>query len=481
MCRHLLFLVFFSVIVDSTVDRVRGTEPADLPPDLRTRRTGSDWPGFLGPIGTSVSTEKGILTPWPAGGLRLVWQRTTGLGYGMPSISRGRLFQFERHGDRACLLCLKSETGDLLWRFEYPTQYEDLYGYDNGPRCCPVVDDNRVYIFGAEGMLHCLRVADGKPLWKVDTKETFGVVQNFFGVASVPVIEKDFLLVHVGGSPKGSTDEPFADLKGNGSGLVAFDKRTGQVRYRVTDELASYAGPVLATIAGRRWCFLLARGGLIGLEPGTGRVDFHFPWRSPKLESVNASNPVVVGDRVFLSETYGPGSALLRVQPGSFEVIWSDAGTRRKRMQCHWMTPIHHDGYLYGCSGRHTANAELRCLELASGKVMWSEPDLTRTSLLLVDDHLVCLGEDGILRLLRVNPRKYEEVSRLILRDPARPESDPPLLLRYPCWAAPILAQGLLYVRGRDRLVCLELIPLGKRSRESFSPRGQSRPRYSRM
>ena len=47
---------------------------------------------------------------------------------------------------------------------------EDLYGYDNGPRCYPVVDDDRVYIFGAEGKLHCLNVVDGKVQWKVDTE-----------------------------------------------------------------------------------------------------------------------------------------------------------------------------------------------------------------------------------------------------------------------------------------------------------------------
>jgi outer membrane protein assembly factor BamB len=433
-------------------------EPSGPPPDLRTRKTGSDWPGFLGPLGTSVSPENGILAPWPAKGLHLVWQKQTGVGYGMPSVSRGRLFLFDRRGDKERLLCLKSETGDFLWKYEYPTAYDDAYGYDNGPRCCPVVDDDRVYTYGAEGVLHCLRVLDGKPLWKVDTRKEFHVVPNFFGVGSTPAVEGDLLIVQVGGTRDGD-DVPFTELRGNKSGVVAFDKRTGKVRYRVSDELAGYASPVPATVNGRRWCFVLARGGLIGLEPATGKVHFHFPWRSRKVESVNASNPVVVGDRVFISETYGPGSALLKVKPGGCEVVWSDEKARDKSMQCHWMTPIYHDGYLYGCSGRHPENAELRCIELATGKVMWSEPDLTRTSLLLVDGHFVCLGEDAVLRLLKVNPKKYEEVSRLVVRDPSQAAEDAPPLLERPCWAAPILAHGLLYVRGRDRLVCLELIP----------------------
>ena len=124
------------------------------------------------------------------------------------------------------------------------------------------------------------------------------------------------------------------------------------------------------------------------------------------------------------------------------------------------MTPIHADGYVYGCSGRHTENAELRCVELATGKVMWSEPHLTRTTLTLIDGHFLCLGEDGVLRLLKVNPKKYEEVSEVELRSGEGDKAES--LLHYPCWAAPAVSHGLLYVRGKDRLLCLELIPAKK-------------------
>ena len=422
--------------------------------DLGTRKRGNDWPVFLGPLGNGVSGEKGIIAPWPPEGPRVVWKKRVGVGYGMPVVSRGRLFQFDRQGDEACLSCLRSESGEPLWTFKYPTQYEDYYGYNNGPRCCPIVDDDRVYIYGAEGMLHCLRAYDGALVWKVDTKTEFGVVQNFFGVASVPVVEGDLLIVQVGGSPPGASQELSPSMKGNGTGIVAFDKLTGRVRYRVTDELASYASPALATVNGHRWCFVLARGGLIGLEPATGKVDFHFPWRARALESVNAANPVVVGDQVFISETYGPGSALLRVRPGSYDVLWTDAEKRwDKSMQCHWSTPIYHEGHLYGCSGRHAENADLRCIEWATGKVNWRQPDLSRTSLLMVDGHFICLGENGRLLLLKINPDQYEEVSRL------GPDGNGQPVLRYPCWAAPILSHGLLYIRDRNNLVCFELIP----------------------
>src|SRR5262249_59979269 len=119
--------------------------------------------------------------------------------------------------------------------------------------------------------------------------------------------------------------------------------------------------------------------------------------------------------------TYGPGSALLEVKPGGYKVLWNDAKKRRdKSMQCHWSTPICDDGYLYGCSGRHERPADLRCIELATGKVMWSQRGMLRTSLLMVDGHFVCLGEDGILYLLKVNPKRYEEVSQVELQVPGK-------------------------------------------------------------
>jgi outer membrane protein assembly factor BamB len=434
-------------------------------PSLWTRQKGVDWP--VCPSGNSKSEETGILTKWPASGLKVVWHKKLGTSYGAPTISRGRLFQFDRFGDRARLYCLNAETGAPLWQREYATDYEDMYGYNNGPRCSPVVDGDRVYAFGVDGMLLCCRVSDGELLWKVDTAKDFGVVQNFFGVGSTPVVEGELLIVMVGGSPpesqsvgRGALDRVLP----NGSGIVAFDKMTGAVKYKLADELASYASLKLATIGERRWCFAFCRGGLVGFEPASGKADFHYPWRDKGLESVNASVPVVAGDQVFISETYGPGSSLLKVAPGRpLEVVWCDDLRRReKAMQTHWNTPVYLDGYLYGSSGRHEYNAELRCIEWQTGRVLWSEPGMDRTSLLFIDGHFLCLGEMGKLWLLKATPRKYEEVAMVDYSDPALGQrltgEDRPLLIP-PCWAAPVVSHGLLYIRGNDRLVCLELIP----------------------
>jgi len=437
----------------------------DSPSSLWTRKSGDDWPMFLGPNQDSRSAEKGIITDWSVTGLKRLWHVQLGTSYGAPTIAGGRLMQLDRFKDNSRLYCLNAETGKELWRYEFPTEYEDLYQYNNGPRCSPVIDGDRVYAYAVDGVLVCCRTADGKLLWQKNLNKEFGVVQNFFGVGSTPVVEGDLVIAMVGGSPPDSQNVAPGRLdrvEPNGSGIVALDKLTGEVKYRIADELASYASLKLATIDGRRWCFAFCRGGLVAFEPASGKIDFHYPWRDKQLESVNASMPVVVGDEVLISETYGIGSSLLKVSPGKYEVVWKDDDRKRaKNMQCHWMTPVYDGGYLYGSSGRHTENAVLRCMEWKTGKVMWDQPGMSRTSLLAVDGHFLCLGEYGNLWLMKLTPEKPELIAEINYGSPKLGEKllgKADRVLEYPCWAAPIVSHGLLYLRGKDRLICLELI-----------------------
>jgi len=439
-------------------------------------RPGDDWERFLGPRVDAHSREK-IRTDWGEDGPPVVWHRKVGEGYGAPSISRGRLFVFDRVKDEARLTALRSDTGENLWQETYTTDYEDYYNYSVGPRSTPLVDGERVYVFGVEGRLRAHDVTDGHVLWEVDTAKRYGVVQNFFGVASTPVVEDDLLIVHVGGSPPGSPKIHSGEVKGNGTGLVAFDKRTGKERWRATDELASYASPLVVTVGGRRRGFAFTRGGLVGFEPANGAVDFFFPWRARKLESVNAATPVVVGDTVFVTEAYGPGGALVRVTDDGYEVVWKDP-PRGKSLPSHWSTPVYHDGVLYGSSGESSGEAELRAVEHLTGKVLWSVPGLGRSTLLYADGHFLVLTEYGRLLLVKANKERYElvaehdygtqegkpgEMSASSVQSAAktavdeRPAERP--TLRFPAWNAPVLSHGYLYLRGKDQLICLDLAP----------------------
>ena len=123
-------------------------------------------------------------------------------------------------------------------------------------------------------------------------------------------------------------------------------------------------------------------------------------------------------------------------------------------MEAHWNTPIVVGDFMYGCSGRHAAPAELRCVNWKTGELQWKKSGLSRSSLTLVDGHFVVVGEMGELLLIKANPKKFEEVTRYKSNG-----TDGGIKFRSPCWAAPVISHGLMYVRGKDQMACFELIP----------------------
>ncbi len=440
------------------------TAQAPLQPAPDQRSVGEDWPNFLGPRGDGTSTEQpldpALWTPIP----RVVWRLPLGVSYGPPTIADGRLFLFERIGDVEQLTCYESESAQPLWKWGAQVKYDDMFGYNNGPRCSPIVDGDQVYLYGVTGNLSCVDFKTGKLKWARELNQEFDVVSNFFGVASNPCVFNDLLLVMVGGSTPDTRNLPterLMQVKSNGSAIVAFDKMTGKEVYRVGQGLASYASLVVKSIEGKPTGLAFLRDGLLAWDPASGEEFFNFPWRAEMLESVNAALPVVEENRILISEAYEVGSAWLEIKQGQPNVVWQDGGPRsRCRFRAHWSTPIAIDGYLYGCSGRNGPDTDFRCVRLSDGEVMWTDRnhDRQRCSLLQVDGYLIVLGENGLLELVKPHPDKMDVVAVADLANIPDVRTGE-ALVEYPCWAAPILSHGLLYVRGNQSLICLDLIP----------------------
>jgi outer membrane protein assembly factor BamB len=429
------------------------------PKPLATGAVTHDWPAFLGPTHNAVSTETRLSRqPQPP----LVWEFTKGTGYASPAIAGERLVLLHRLREEEIVECLHAETGATNWQFRYPTDFEDRYGYNDGPRSSPVIDDGRAYTVGAQGQLHCLDLQAGRLIWKRDLDKDYRVPQDFFGRASTPLIEGPHLIVNVG-APGGPC-------------VVGLDKTTGREAWRAGTEWgAGYASPVPAVVHGRRRVFVFAGGesnppvgGLMSIDPANGRVDFSFPWRSRSYESVNASCPVVFDDKVFVSASYRAGGALIEIRPDfTHRLLWTT-----QEFGLHFNTPIYKDGYLYGFDGRNEPDASLACIDVSSGKAVWrkspeweelimssGQPQRQlvgtyRGSLLAVDGQFLCLGELGHLLWMDLTPKGYQEVSR------AR------LFMARESWALPVLSHGLLYVvqntrdvmsGARPRLLCYDL------------------------
>lgn len=405
------------------------------------------WPSFLGARREPISRETALLERFPPGGPPLVWELSKGAGYSSPSIRDEFLVYLHRVGDEEVVECLHPETGERYWRFAYPTDFQDRYGYNNGPRASPIIDGDRVYAYGAQGKLHCLLLRTGQLVWSRDLATEFKVPQDFFGVASTPLIEGDLLIVNVGAP--------------GGPEVAAFDKRIGRMQWGVGDQWGpSYASPVAATVNDARRLFVMAggesrppTGGLLAIDPRSGRLDFRFPWRSRSFESVNASCPVVTGNRVLVSATYRTGAALLELKAGGgYRQLWTNPD-----FDLHWTTAVYHGGHYYAFSGRNEPDAKLTCVNAASGRTVWSEElewqetvrvqgeeraiygSPYRGNLLLADGKFLALGEHGHLLWLDLSPAGAKVLSR------AR------LFLARETWSPPVLSRGLLYVNQNSR------------------------------
>ena len=384
-----------------------------------------DWPQFLGPERNGVYRGPALAETWGSNGPAVVWRKQVGQGLSGPVVVQNHLILFHRVSNQEIVEAFDARTGASQWRYAYPTAYRDDFGFDEGPRAVPVVANGVVYTFGAEGQLHAIELATGKRIWSEDTMRRFGVPKGFFGAAGSPLVENGKVLVNVGGRK---------------AGIVAFDAKTGKVLWTATDDEASYSSAIGATIAGRRSAIFLTRNGLVGLDPEMGAVQFQRPWRARLAASVNVATPLVVGDLIFVSAEYGPGAAVVRVEGSKLTDLWASDDV----LSNHYATSIYHDGYLYGFHGRQEFNPSFRAVELRTGKVRWSQDRFRAGSVSLLGDRLLILRETGELILAAASPDAFRPL--------ARAQVLPPTLRAYPA-----LADGFLYVRNDDTLVCLDL------------------------
>jgi outer membrane protein assembly factor BamB len=390
----------------------------------------SDWPQFLGPTRDGVYAGNDLATNWPADGPPTVWQKNVGQGFAGVAVAGHSLILFHRLANEEVVECLDAPSGAAKWKHSCPTFYRDDFGFDEGPRATPCIANGKVYTFGAEGMLLCVDLADGKIEWQLDTAKQFHQGKGFFGAACSPLVESNSVLLNIGGP--------------DGAGIVVFDATTGKVRWKATDDEAGYASPVTATIGGKRDAFFFTRNGLVALDPENGHVRFRFPWRSRNSDSVNAATPLVLDDDVFISACYGTGAALLRVKDSGVEKVWSSDDI----LSNHYATSVRRGDFLFGINGRADPGFQpppsLRCVEWKTGKVRWEEDSIGAATVIPAGDNLLILTERGELIRAGATATGYKASARVQLM---------PGEVR----AYPALADGFLYARSKDKLFCFDL------------------------
>jgi len=376
-----------------------------------------DWPQWRGPNRDGISAETGWLTSWPAEGPKRLWQAPVGIGYSSFAVSQGSLFTMGNVEEKDQVLCFGALDGKLKWKHEYPCTAKDPNGY-LGTRCTPTVDGDSVYTVSRQGQFFCLDTATGKVKWSKDFVKDLGGSIPQWGYAGSPLIEKNWVLVEVGGS---------------GASVVAFDKGTGEVVWRAGNDRAGYASLVALDLGGQRCLLQFSTDHLICRKMQDGAEMWRYSWKTSY--GVNAATPLVHGDEVFVSSGYNFGCALLKMTSTGAQEVW-----RNKNMRNHVNSCVLVNGALYGYD-----EGELKCLDWKTGEVKWGSKEYGKGAVTCADNKLILYGQSGKLGLAEANPAAMKEIGSFRA------------LTGKDTWANPVLANGVIYVRSLDQMLALDV------------------------
>jgi outer membrane protein assembly factor BamB len=183
--------------------------------------------------------------------------------------------------------------------------------------------------------------------------------------------------------------------------------------------------------------------GLSLVDSDNGKEYWRAPWETKYC--VNASTPVVYEDIVFNTSGYDMGGQALKFSRDGYKILW-----KSEVIGAQHSDPILLDGYLYTYSGESTRkNGVFKCVEMKTGKEMWSTNEISQGTTTYVDGHIICMDISGNIYLIKPNNKSFELVGTLMkaIED-----------VKSAAWTVPVTANGKLYLRHLQHLVCYSLI-----------------------
>lgn len=379
----------------------------------------SDWPHWRGPALSGISSETGWSTVWPQEGPRQLWKTGVGIGFSSMAVADGRVFTMGNTNNEDTVFCFDAEKGAVLWKHTYPCGLRPQYN-EGGPGATPTVDGSRVFTLSKEGHLFCFDAATGRVVWQRHVVQKDGVTMPRWGFAGSPLVHGDRLLLNVG------------------SAGMAVRKDTGAVVWLSGTAAAGYATPVPLKLEGQDVVLIFAAKALVCAAVQDGRELWRYPWTTKW--DLNIADPIVQGDRAFIS-SFDQGGAVLKFDVRGAAEVW-----RNQNLANHFNSCVLLDGFLYGVHGNtDRPPGEFHCVDFATGELKWTDRASGFGSVLSADGKLIVLSDKGELMVAPARPTGFQPVARA-------------QVLGGKCWTTPVLANGRLFCRNvQGVLVALDL------------------------
>ncbi|MBE0535852.1 MAG: PQQ-binding-like beta-propeller repeat protein [Phycisphaerae bacterium] len=371
----------------------------------------ADWPHWRGPDYDGISKETGFDAAALGDGTKPVWEAEIGMGFSSVTVSEGRAYVTGNVGKtKDVVFCFDAVTGKELWTHSYPEPLDPKY-YEGGTSATPTVHDGKVYTISKQGKIFCLNAATGGVVWE----KTVSPKPPTWGFAGSGVIQGDLVIFNVG------------------SAGLALNKNDGSVVWENGDGPSGYASAVPFVRDGKNCIALFGQKHVFGLEAATGKELWRSPWQTQ--HDVNASDPIILGDYVFITSGYNRGCGLIKLEGNTPKQLWEN-----KKMRSQLSGPVLIDGYLYGIDEN-----QLACMDFMTGEVKWTERGIGKGSLMAADGKLIVLSDKGMLYFAEPSPEGFKPISSA-------------QILKGKCWTMPVLANGRIYARsGPGHLVCIDV------------------------
>ena len=375
----------------------------------------TDWPNYRGPNYNGVSQERKL----KSGELKKLWEANVNTGFSGVTVVDGFLYTMGNKKEKDIIYCLDANTGEKIWEYSYACKLDPNL-YEGGPNATPTVYETKVYTLSREGHMYCIDAKTGKAFWARFAKEDFETSPPTWGFSGSPVVMGQVVIYNVG------------------SAGLALDKDTGKSVWSSGGDLAGYATPVPYTLYDHTWVAIFTGNRLLGINPKTGEELWNYDWKTSY--KVNAADPIFFNNYAFISSGYNTGCTLIDISKSEPEEVWTN-----KQIRNQFSSSVLWRGHIYGIDGNVNRRNKLVCIELASGELKWRSKATGFGSLIVADNKLVILNEEGYLIIAEARSSKYKELSRR-------------RVLLGKCWTAPTVANGKLFARNADGvLVCLDI------------------------
>ena len=379
-----------------------------------TAATALDWFRWRGPDLNGISSETGWQVQWPTEGPKQLWKASVGTGFASFSVSKGRVYTTGNSKETDSIFCFNAASGKLLWQHSYPCPLDPKY-FEGGTAATPTVDGDQVYTFSRRGHAFCLGAADGKVIWSKNLATELEAAIPTWGFASSALVAGDLVILNAGDTG------------------VALDKATGKIAWSSGKTAGGYATAVPLKAGPDQAVAILAAQWIAGVKVADGHELWRYPWKTDY--DVNAADPIISGDKVFISSGYNHGGAVVKLSGDRPEKVWEN-----KNMRNHFNSCVLWHEHLYGVD-----ESELRCLAFDTGEVKWKYPQFGKGSLTLADGKLVGLSEKGELIIAEATPAAFKPIARA-------------QILQGKCWTTPVLSNGHIYCRNAaGQVVCVDV------------------------